>query len=888
MSQKPSKKVEELFLNASELSADERAAYLDNHCKGDAKLRKNVEDLLNHYAQAQGNLMAQPAFQISGDLDTSHTQPVIVGNYKVRQTIGVGGMGVVYQAVQENPHRTVAIKVIRPGLASKSLLSRFKQEAEVLARLHHPGIAHIYEAGVAVVSHEDGSQAKRPFFAMEFIEGLTLTEYAERQNLNTRARLDLMTKVCDAVHHAHQKGVIHRDLKPQNILVDEDGQPKILDFGVARATDGDMKTMTSRTEVGQLVGTVSYMSPEQVLGDSTLLDTRSDIYTLGVILFELLSKHLPYKLNSCTVPEAARIIQDEDPARLSKFGTTFRGDLETIVQKALEKEKSRRYSSAALFALDLRRYLQDEPILARPQSRIYQIRKFAKRNVGLVSGVAIAFLALVVGTSIAIYQAVKATEQALVAQSEAQRKTVALAEAEEVTVFLTDMLATADPFNQKRDIKVSEVLEMAAGEVDTKWNDKPLIEARLRQTIGRTYNMLGKYEESEHHLSIALDLQKQSLGTEDDAYLETATALGVNYRDQGRFTEAEALFKEVMDRRRNQLGDEHRKTLDAVLYYGSLLWYQGKYERAEACHREAFEGYERTLGSDHKITVNTKGELGVVLRDLGRLVEAEACIRESVQGKIALHGETGLNTLHELNNLGGILRDQGQLDEAETCFRKVVSEYKKQLGSNHAHTLSALNNLGVALHNQGKFKEAEMAYREIIDEYGRIFSPDHTDALSTMNNLGQNLMAQAEHEEAESIFRKILELTATGHEHHGKDRLCTYNNLGHLRIQQEKLDEAEEFFVESLALCRQYLGSDHPNTQIAIKNLGGLNYAQGELEEALRYYSESIKGCIKVWGKRHSQSTGAVGSTCLILEELGRAEETARYKAMLKEDDALE
>jgi len=572
----PSRKelIEELFANATELPEAERGAYLDEQCGNDPALRAEVEQLVSHFEKADGKLMAKPAFEFTARLNDSQADPVSVGSYKILHTIGVGGMGVVYEAEQENPHRTVAIKVIRPGLATNSLLSRFRHEAEVLALLQHPGIAHIYEAGVAPAEFGDGTTAQRPFFAMEFIRGKMLTDFADQNNLGTRDRLGLMTRICDAVHHAHQKGVIHRDLKPHNILVDEEAQSKILDFGVARAIDADVQTATMQTDVGQLVGTVAYMSPEQVQGDSSRIDTRSDVYTLGVILYELLSGQLPYAVRACAIPEVARIIREENPTRLSSFNPAFRGDLDTIVQKALEKEKERRYQSAAELALDIGRYLNDEPIIARPQSKFYQIRKFAKRNVGLVAGIAVAFCALAVGMILAVSQAINAHREAARAESETRRAIDALAEAEAITTFLTDMLATANPYNIDKDVRVLDVLETASARVGEEWTDFPLVEARLRQAIGRTYYSLGKINEAEQHLGRAFEIQKKRLGMESDITLVTAKALAIAYSDQSRFDESETLHKEILALQRGLLGNDHPSTLKRIRSSNSILPHQ--------------------------------------------------------------------------------------------------------------------------------------------------------------------------------------------------------------------------------------------------------------------------------------------------------------------------
>src|SRR5688572_18696777 len=298
-----------------------------------------------------------------GESGTAPSQMSIgkIGRYKIRRLIGEGGMGAVYEAEQEQPQRTVALKVIKPGLAGPELLRRFAQEAQALGRLQHPGIAQIYDAGTA-----DTGFGSQPYFAMEFIRGAALRDYADGRNLGLRERLELMVKVCEAVHHAHQRGLIHRDLKPGNIIVDETGQPKILDFGVARVTDSDTQA-TLQTDVGQLVGTLNYMSPEQVLADPLDIDTRSDVYALGVILYELLSGRLPYQISK-RLHEAMQTIREEDPSRLSTIDRRYRGDIETIAAKALEKDKTRRYSSAAELEADIKRELDDEPIVAAPRN----------------------------------------------------------------------------------------------------------------------------------------------------------------------------------------------------------------------------------------------------------------------------------------------------------------------------------------------------------------------------------------------------------------------------------------------------------------------------------------------------------------------------------------
>jgi len=427
-------RVGRLFLEAARLDEQVRRAFLDSRCGDDPSIADEVEALLRHrespaLAIATGAINVGAVLDGALDADSARPSPgsafSSVARYKIVRVLGEGGMGTVYLAEQDQPRRTVALKVMRSTISNaERLRKRFRLEADVLGRLEHPGIARIYDAGTATVTTADGT-ATVPYFAMEYVDGLPLTEHIAKAKLGTRDRMRIIARIAEAVGAAHRIGVVHRDIKPANVLVDQAGQPKVLDFGVARATDSDVALTTVQTDVGQLIGTLGYMSPEQVAGDPTKIGVRSDVYALGALAYEVLTGRPLVDARGKTVAEVARIIRDDDPTKLSSVDRVFRGDLETIVAKAIEKDPERRYSDASAFATDVDHYLRDEPIVARPPTTFYQLSKFARRNRALVAGVIATFIVLVlglVGTSIGFVNARQQTELARAAQAKADRR----------------------------------------------------------------------------------------------------------------------------------------------------------------------------------------------------------------------------------------------------------------------------------------------------------------------------------------------------------------------------------------------------------------------------------------------------------------------------------
>jgi serine/threonine protein kinase/tetratricopeptide (TPR) repeat protein len=729
-----------------------------------------------------------------------------IGNYRVIRLLGEGGMGAVYEAEQDQPRRKVAIKVLKTAFASPELVRRFEREFQTLGRLHHPGIGEIYEAGTA-----DAGFGTQPFFAMEIVYGLPLVAYANTEKLNTRQRLALMIKICEAVEHAHQRGIIHRDLKPANILVNDLGQPKILDFGLARVTDGDMQ-MTRQTDMGQLVGTLAYMSPEQVTADPHALDTRSDVYALGVILYELLAGKLPYDV-SRHMTEIVKTIQQVDPAKLSSVNRAYRGDIETIVAKALEKDKSRRYGSAAELAADIRRYLDDLPIAAQPPSATYQLQKFTRRNKALVVGAGVVLATLVVGVVISTWQAVRARRAERRAVSEA-------ATAQAVADFLQkDLLSQASADVQASpntrpdpDIKVRTALDRAAERIGGKFAKQPEVEASIRDTIGQTYLDLGLFPEARKQYERALELQREALGPENPATLKTIGFLAQIEEQQSQFTDAEALLVKNLEVERRILGPENPDTLFTLRHLGSVYWSEGKYAQAEAIDKQALDILRRLFGPESAELIPVLNNISLTYRAEGKLKQAEQTNVQTVEIARRVHGPEHPDALMAINNLANVYKQQLKYPEAEALYSQNFETYKRVLGPEHPDTLRAMGNVAGIYQAENKFPQAEAMYRQVVVLRSRVLGPDRQGTLYSMQGLADTLFAEGKYAQSEALEKRLIEARSRvlGPEH--PDTVYSIVNLGSAYFWQGKFAQAEPLYNQALEIRRRVLGPEHPDT----------------------------------------------------------------------------
>lgn len=826
-------RVAQLYDLAREQPEAARDAFLVKVCDGDEELRCEVESLLRQGVSQDG-----PIERVAEDARTAWTCPASIGRYRILRLIGEGGMGAVYEAEQDRPRRTVALKVVKFALAAPELLRRFTQESEVLGRMQHPNIARVYEADTAQT--DVGPQ---PYFAMEFIRGVSLLEHANQHGLSTPQRLDLMIKICEAVDYAHRCGVIHRDLKPGNILVDQSGQPKILDFGVARVTDSDTD-VTRQTRLGELVGTLAYMSPEQLLADPLLLDGRSDVYSLGVVLYELLAGRRPYDVDRQWT-DAARVIREEEPSRLSAANRAFAGDLETIVGKALEKDKARRYASAAELAADLRRFLTDEPVLARPASALYRARKFVRRHRVLVSAAGIVFMVLLAGI-------IASTGQAIRANRERDRALRAEQVANAVSDFLqNDLLAQASARGQAGtqaapdpDLKVRTALDRAAARIGNRFSSQPAVEAAIRRTIGLAYFDMNIYPEAQLHLERAVELRKRTLGPDHPDTLTSMDDLGVLYNLQSKYGAAEALLSQVLAARQRVFGNDNQDTLATMSNLALVIAYEGDVGRAAPIFAKVLEADRRILGEDNPATLSVLDNLAGAYRDLGKWAEAQVLSEREFELNRRVLGPEHPDTLNSMLALAAVYRARGNYKAADPLFLATIDSLRRAEGEEHWETANALSNLGTSYRAQGRYAEADTLFKRALTSLQHSLGPDHMLTWKVSYSLGESYREQGKFKEAESIFDKVVE---------ARTRVLGRNNpytaqvltaLGEVKLEQHAYAEAEKPLREALQI-RQQKSPDAWERYYAESMLGASLWGLGKYSEARALLTSGYQGMLE-------------------------------------------
>ena len=706
-------------------SPAERAAYLDRACAGDPALRARVEALLAVHDRA-GEFLEAPA--LAPTIDASPPEPAecagtVIGPYKLLERIGEGGMGAVYVAEQVAPvRRRVALKVIKPGMDTKQVVARFEAERQALALMDHPNIARVHDAGA--------TESGRPYFVMELVRGIPITDYCDREQLSIPERLELFVLVCRAVQHAHQKGIIHRDLKPSNILVtviDGAAVPKVIDFGVAKATGGSLTERTVYTGFHQFVGTPLYMSPEQADLAGVDVDTRSDIYALGVLLYELLTGTTPFDretFRKAAFDELRRIIREQEPprpsTRLSALGASrttvaanrragarhldraVRGELDWVVMKALEKDRKLRYETANDFAADVMRYLCDEPVEACPPSARYRFGKFVRRNRAAITTAGLVAAALVVGTAVSLWQARRAREAAAEAAQRAD-------ESRQVVDYLVrDVFGAAAPGKPRdRSMTVGELLDHADASVGARFRRQPLVEASVRMALSQSYRTLWDQKRAEPHAARAVELRSRLLGPEHPETLEglreqASVLLDAGWKDRSRWEAATAIARRVLAGRRRVLGPAHPETLEVQSFLAYLLLRLGRLDEAlaEAGRAEALALH--TLGPDHPRTLGVWDATGQIVAARGDRERGAALLRRVAAGRERLLGPLDPETIGAVQNLADLLREDGQLPEARRLYLDAIDRTGRVYGLTHVACSSPMYELIDVLRRQGE------------------------------------------------------------------------------------------------------------------------------------------------------------------------------------------
>jgi serine/threonine protein kinase len=815
-----------------------------------------------------------------------------IDRYKLLSILGEGGMGIVYLAEQERPvKRQVALKVIKPGMDSKRVLARFEAEQQALAIMEHPHVARVHDAGL--------TPSGRPYFVMEHVKGIPITEYCDRHRLTVEERLRLFLHVCEAVQHAHQKGIIHRDIKPSNILVtieDEKASPKVIDFGVARAVSQPLTERTLYTEQGQLVGTPEYMSPEQAELSNQDIDTRTDVYSLGVVLYELIAGVLPFDpgtLRERGIDGARKVICEEDPqtpsTRLSRTSVEestnsarrrrtsprqlqrrLRGDLDWITLKAMEKDRTRRYASAGELAADIHRHLDHEPVMAGRPSLAYKTRKFVRRNRTLVSGLVAVLAVLLAGIIVSLAFAVRANR--------ARHEATAIAE------FLhQDVFETFDGWDRGgQQITIKEFLDAASEKVSDKFGDMPLQEASIRKTLGALYLKVNAFDEAESHLRRSLEIFTGQVGRNDARTIEVVDLLGQMYWHRWQYQEAEKYLSEALPSKRRLLGDDHPNTLETMGWLGWAYYGNGRAKKAEELLTEAYTTAQRTLGDKDRITVECMFYYGCALVLRGRYGEAERVLAGALKLSQGVLSPAHPFVAFPTALLGRLYSRQGRYSEAKELLSNALATSREAWGENSGGTFHNVAALAENYARQGLIDDAE---KLMLDPLGAGEQSDGSQSQISIQNLtylGFFYLWQKNYDDAERLASKALKASL---ESNGEDQPITFlcrMALGMVYREQGRYDEAETQFTKILPISEPYIADENVHVANAMHQLAALYQQQGRYAEAEKLHLGVLKIRRNLLIENHPHTLGTIRGLIALYTAWDKPQEARKWFSELK------
>jgi len=871
-----------IFIQALDLDQIEREAFLEKACGDDAELRLEIQRLLIDAEQADSffgdtagaTLISEDSIESFAEQEGDQ-----IGPYTLLEPVGEGGMGTVWKAEQHEPiHRLVALKVVKAGMDTREVLARFEAERQALAIMDHPGIAKVLDAGATPTG--------RPYFAMELVDGIPVSQYCQAHGLGTRARLELFRRVCSAINHAHQKGIIHRDLKPSNVLIAEvEGVPvpKVIDFGIAKATEEKLTESTLQTMAGQFLGTPAYMSPEQAGMDNLDIDTRSDIYSLGVMLYELLAGRPPFDpktLHAAGYEEMRRIIREEEPpkpsTRISGLGQeektsitqstglqterlskTLRGDLDWIVMRALEKERDRRYETANAFAADISRYLNDEPVEAAAPGAGYKFKKFARRNKAAFSVVAAMVVLLLGGIAATTWQAMRATAEQKIAEEErtraeeneksARASADAAMKANEILGSIFESLDPKEIAESGRPLQAILVdkLDYAIEELEKGTIGDPLVVARMQGKLGNSLIGLGEAEKAVRVLERACETCKRELGEDNPETFLSMHNLAHGYQEAGQLEKSLPLQEKIFELCKANLGEDHPDTLTCMSNLAAGYSNAGQLEKALPLLEEDFELCKAKLGADHHETLVSMSLLAAGYSNAGQLKKALPLQEKVFELSKAKLGEDHPDTLGFMNNVAWSYLEAGQKEKALPLQEKVFELQKAKLGADHPDTLTSMNNLALGYEATGQLEKSLPLQEEVFELMKAKLGEDHLNTLECMRNLALSYYEAGQRDKSLPLLKKVFEREKVVFPPNAPRLAGTMAQLAHFYLEVGNYRQAESKARDCLAI-REKAMPRHWLTENTRSLLGGALLGQKKYAEAEPLLLAAYEGMAKV------------------------------------------
>jgi serine/threonine protein kinase len=840
-------KVEELLHQAMALAPEQRPEFLDAACGSDADLRAELNSLLLVGEDLSDEFLKSPMRGVLereiGEIESGTALAagqIFAQRFELVRKLGEGGMGQVWLAQQVAPvRRQVAVKLIKAGMYDEAVVQRFQSERQSLAIMDHPAIAKVFDAGT--------TPQGQPFLVMEYVPGLPITDYCDQHKLKIKDRLELFIHACEGVQHAHQKAIIHRDLKPSNILVIEvDGKPvpRIIDFGLAKTTAPQVSGEV--TQLGQFIGTPGYMSPEQVNLSARDIDTRTDVYTLGVVLYVLLTGLQPFETKRREKPSLEdwlRQLREEEPPNPStkvsgdkdtssatadarstepkQLISQLRGDLDWVTMKALERDRTRRYGTPSELAADLERFLNHEPVIARPASSGYRLRKYIRRHRVAISVATGLLLVLVVFSVVQALQLRETTRERDHAKQERDRANQERDRATRIAGFMSNMFKVPDPSEARgNSVTAREILDRAANDIGTGLAQDPDVQSQMMHEMAGTYNNLGLHARAHELAQRALDARLSLHGADDPKTLESMTQLGLILHMEGHDAEAEPLDRRALADERRVLGSDNPLTLETADDLAMVLNPLGRYPEAEKLAREVVDSATRRLGPESGLTLRAQNHLGSILFYAGHAADAEKVLRPALDTERRVWGPDHPETMKALTMLAISLHHQNHFAEAELLYREVLASSERVLGTEHSSTAIAMANLANILGDEGHSPEALKLQRQALAIFSRTLGPDHPSTLTCELNLSRGLRSHGQLPEAERLQRQILATEIRAHGPEYPDTLATQSELASTLFLERRYAEAEKLAQETFDIQLRILGPRHRDVVDTLQRLG--------------------------------------------------------------------